>query len=323
MVKASAGMYMEWGELQGKEEKMHSKMGILAVTALALMVFSGLAMASPPVPPPVEGFGITTAVDVEMSAGDFLENEAFTWTWVANMGPATLGDPEPPNDGVDDTTLAFPGNPQFLDDYGRAAQIRYTEEMASTDTSFFQFKKSFAAASEGADTAGNNVSVEKNYGYVASEASLIANAENKERLGMSIVANGDSAGLGDMPSLCPWAAGTGIPATNEFIAMGSDTSTTSVMVSDTESKAVATRAPEMSHTISASGIGMADGLMRVALMEGGGRYVPGGTVPDLVSKTDYSETTRAIGTIEKFSKQMNYQATIPQYQMPEPWYQLQ
>jgi hypothetical protein len=299
---------------------MLSKMRILAIAAIVLMGFVGYALASPPVPPPIEGFGISTAVDVEMSAGDFNETEAFTWTWMADMDTTDTAT----------GTLAHPGVPQFLAVAGRAAQIRYTEEMGSTDTSFFQFKKSFAAASEGADTAGNNVSVEKNYGYVASEASLIANAENKERLGMSIVANGDSAGLGDMPSLCPWAAGTGIPATNEFIAMGSDTSTTSVMVSDTESKAVATRAPEMSHTISASGIGMADGLMKVALMEGGDLYNPDTQsptipiiVPDLVSKTDYSETTRAVGTIEKFTKQMSYEATIPQYQMPEPWYQLQ
>jgi len=303
---------------------MNSRMGVFAIVAVGLIVFSGVAMASPPVPPPVEGFGIVTAVDVEMSGGDFTEVESFVWTWVANMGDTD-------NDGINDTTLAFPGNPQFLDDYGRAAQIRYTEEMQSTDTSFFQFNKDFAAASGGADPAGNNLNVAKNYGYVASEASLIANASNKERVGLSIVAAGDSAGLGDMPSLCPWAAGTGIPATNEFIAMGADTSTTSVMVSDTDTEARGTAAPELNMSISASGIGMAQGLMKLSLWEGSRRYNPNeqgdpddpGDVPDLVSKTDYSEKTQAIGVIEKFSKAMHYHSTIPQYQMPEPWYQLQ
>jgi len=302
-----------------EDRKMCLKIALSVVLASAVTVSAGLAVASPPVPPPTEGFNITTAVDCEMSAGDFTETEGFTWTWVRDMAPESVIIP---------STLAYPGVDQWLEYSGRAAQIRYTEEMQSTDTSFFQFKKDFAAASEGADTAGNNLSVDKNYGYVASEASLIANAANKERVGLSIVANGDTAGLGDMPSLCPWAAEDFIPATNEFIAMGSDTSTTGVMVSDTETTTAATRAPEVDHSISAVGVGMAQGLMKVALMEGGDYYDPIfdpilGLEPDLASKTDYSEKSTASGTIEKFSKAMHYHSTIPQWQMPEPWYQLQ
>ncbi|MDY6952910.1 MAG: hypothetical protein SWE60_15480 [Thermodesulfobacteriota bacterium] len=307
---------------------MPFRLGPLFVSAVALLLISGLCVASPPVPPPTEGFNIATAVDCEMSAGDFTETEAFTWTWVHDMDTDII--PYVPS------TLAYPGTDQYLEIYGRAAQIRYTEQMQSTDTSFFQFKKGFAAASEGADAAGNNLTVDKNYGYVASEASLIANAANKERVGLSIVANGDTVGLGDMPSLCPWAAGGFIPATNEFIAMGSDTSTTSVMVSDSDTTALATQAPELNHTISAVGTGMAQGLMRVALMEGDSMYdplfdehgrpedstwLPG--PPNLQSKTDYSEKSTASGTIEKFTKAMHYHSTIPDWQMPEPWYQLQ
>lgn len=298
---------------------MYSKIALSVVLAFVLMVSAGLAMASPPVPPPTEGFNITTTVDCEMSAGDFTETEGFTWTWVRDMDTEWVIIP---------STLAYPGVDQWLEYSGRAAQIRYTEEMQSTDTSLFQFKKGFVAASDGADTAGNNLSVDKNYGYVASEASLIANAENKERVGLSIVAYGDDAGLDDMPSLCPWASADVIPATNQFIAMGSDTSTTSVMVSDTETTAVATRAPEVDHSISAVGVGMAQGLMKVALMEGDDYYDPIfdpmiGLDPNFVSKTDYSEKSTASGTIEKFSKAMHYHSTIPQWQMPEPWYQLQ
>ncbi|MDY6951310.1 MAG: hypothetical protein SWE60_07355 [Thermodesulfobacteriota bacterium] len=319
---------------------MHAKARIFAVVLAGLIIMPGVAFASPPVAPPVEGFSINTVVDCEMLGGDFVEVEGFTWTWARNMGRTF------DNDGINDTTLPFPGNPQFLDDRGRVAQIRYTEEMQSTDTSFFQFKKGFTAESGegpfatpvadgepgigqfGSDT---NLLVEKNYGYVASEASLIANAENKERVGLSIIAAGDDAGLGDIPSLCPWVAETQIPATNEFIAMGSDTSTTSVMVSDTETEAVATVAPELNHTISAVGVGMAQALMKLSLMEGGGRFNPNevgdpldpGDVPDLVSETDYSEKTTASGTIDKFTKAMHYHSTIPEWQMPEPWYQLQ
>ena len=326
---------------------MYSRLSVFAAVAVGLMILAGLAAASPPVPPPEEGFNISTTVDVEMSAGDFTEVEAFTWTWVhdpvrvinfvdgANLDENHVGRP------LFGSTLGFPGRDQYLGPYGRAAQIRYTEEMQSTDTSFFQFKRGFTADSHGAaDTAGNNLSVEKNYGYVASEASLIANAENKERVGLSIVANGEALrrrpnglgqgllgqGLGDMPSLCPWAQDAEIPATNEFIAMGSDTAITSVMVSDTETSVAATRAPEMDHSISAVGIGMAQGLMKLSLMEGGDIYdpiAPVPVVPDLVSKTDYSEKSQAVGTIDKFTKGMHYHSTIPQWQMPEPWYQLQ
>jgi len=323
---------------------MSSKVGVFAVVVGVLMFFSVVALASPPVPPPKEGFGITTAVDCEMSAGDFTEVEAFTWTWVndgfkeGEFGIFPDGSPVPPGSDLH--------GQKYLDIAGRAAEIRYTEEMQSTDTSFFQFNKDFAAASEGADPAGNNLNVAKNYGYVASEASLIANASNKERVGLSIVANGDTRGLNDMPSLCPWAQGDFIPATNEFIAMGSDTSTTSVMVSDTDTEAVATRAPELNHSISAQGLGMAQGLMKVSLMEGNSMYIPANIIqsgdfhavagddlfglgrplpgaPNLVSKTTYNEKTQAIGTIEKFTKGMHYHSTIPAYQMPEPWYDLQ
>jgi len=289
---------------------MRSKLWILAITGTVLMGFVGYALASPPVPPPKEGFGITTAVDVEMSAGDCTEVEAFVWTWVhddttLNMDPGS--------------TLDHPGVPQFLQTGGRAAEIRYTEELATTDTSFFQLNKNFAAASGGEP----NLDVAKNYGYVASEASLIANATNKERVGLSIVANGDREGLNDMPSLCPWVAERKIPATNEFIAAGSNTSTTSVMVSDTDTDVLATKAPELNHTISAVGVGNATALMKVQLMEGGDLWVITTPVPDLVSKTSYSETSSATGAIDKFTKAMHYHSTIPVYQMPEPWYELQ
>ncbi|MDY6950167.1 MAG: hypothetical protein SWE60_01530 [Thermodesulfobacteriota bacterium] len=287
---------------------MLSRGGVLCVCVFAVLCIVGSAWASPPVPPPKEGFGIATAVDVEMSAGDCTEVEAFTWTWVHDTLDMDPG-----------STLAHPGVAQNLATGGRAAQIRYTEELATTDTSFFQFNKDFSAASEGEP----NLDVAKNYGYVASEASLIANATNKERVGLSIVANGDREGLNDMPSLCPWVAEFKLPATNEFIAAGSNTSTTSVMVSDTDTDVLATKAPELNHTISAAGMGTATALMKVELMEGRDLWVTTTPVPDLVSKTSYSEKSSATGGIDKFTKAMHYHSTIPAYQMPEPWYQLQ
>jgi len=321
---------------------MYSKCGVVSGVSLLLVTLAGLSLASPPVPPPTEGFNITTAVDCEMSAGDFTETEGFTWTWVHDPLSEVFG----PRNGVPffQSTLAYPGTEPHLGAYGRAAQIRYTGDMQSTDTSFFQYKEGFTAGSE----SDPNLSVEKNYGYVASEASLIANAENKERAGLSIVTNGVAMisviengnitiidPLEDTPTLCPWAQFGWVPATNEFVAMGTDTSTTGVMVSDTETSVAATRAPEMDHTISAAGVGTAQGLMKAALMEGDGIYLPppldihlgpggiGPGPPNLHGKTDYSEKTQASGTIDRFVKDMHYHSTLPDLQMPEPWYLLQ
>ncbi|MDY6951725.1 MAG: hypothetical protein SWE60_09440 [Thermodesulfobacteriota bacterium] len=322
---------------------MDSKPGFVSALLLLLVGLAGPGLASPPVPPPTEGFGIATAVDCDMSAGDFTDTEGFTWTWVHDplsqvLGPFTNGLP------YFESTLAYPGSEAHLGATGRAAQIRYTGDMQSTDTSFFQFKQDFTAGSEN----DPNLAVRKNYGYVASEASLIANAENKERAGLSIVTNGVPTifvlengnisviePLEDTPTLCPWAQFGWIPATNEFVAMGADTSTTSVMVADTETSVVATRAPEMDHSISAKGAGMAQGLMKASLMEGDGIYFPppidthigpgGGGLgpPNLHGKTDYSEKTQAAGTIDRFVKEMHYHSTLPDLQMPEPWYLLQ
>jgi hypothetical protein len=106
-----------------------------------------------------------------------------------------------------------------------------------------------------------------------------------------------------MLSLGPWAAGFDIPGINEFFAMGSDTSRTSVMVSDTEIKAAGTTAPELNHRISAVGIGMAQALMKVSLMDRCENFdsdepgLPPLIIPDLVSKTHYSERKTASGTI--------------------------
>ena len=284
---------------------MLSKTGIVAVAAIVIFAFVGFAIASPPVPPPAEGFGINTSVDVEMSSGDFSEVEAFTWTYMKDYK----------DDGARDSTLH---ETMALGDQSRVAEVRYTEDLSAIDSGFFQFNKKFAGKSGDVP----NVTVSKDYSYVASADSLIAIASNKERAGLSIVATGDSKGLNDMPSLCPWVRDTSIPATNEFIAMGSDTSTTNVMVSHTDTDISSTKAPELNHVISAVGVGSAKALMKVRLMEGDG-VVDGGTIPNLTSLTAYDETTKASGVIDKFNKNMHYHSTIPAYQMPEPWYAIQ
>jgi hypothetical protein len=203
-----------------------------------------------------------------------------------------------------------------------------------------QLNKVFSAASHDEP----NLEVAKDYAWAGMEGSGISNVENRERVGLSIVANGDQRGLNDMPSLCPWVAGEFIPATNEFIAMGSRTTATGAsgnMVSITRTDATATGPPALGHTIHAEGLGTAEAEMRLALMEGDTMYDPvadvhftartidqgigqefGDGPPDLVSVTEYEEYTGAFGQIPNFDKDMQYMSVIPAYQMPEPWYSI-
>jgi hypothetical protein len=298
--------------------KLIDNIEIVALTVALVFGIIATGEASPPVPPPPAGLNISLFADVEVE-GDLEAEQSMTWTWMHDT--AENGS----------STLAHGNIAQYLDAGGRAAQILYSNEVSAID-GLIQFKDTFDATSD----QEPNLKVNKDMGYVASEASLIATAKDRERVGLSIVANGDTAGLGDMPSLCPWAAGGWIPATNEFIAAGSSTSTTSFMISHTDSDVTATGPPSLNHKISAQGIGTASASMLVRLMEGdsmydpvadehfvdpAGAHSPGS--PNLVSKTEYSENTAASGVIDKFDKVMHYHSTIPIYQMPEPWYLLQ
>jgi hypothetical protein len=283
-----------------------SKMRVLCMVAISILAVAAIAWASPPVPPPPEGFGIVTTTDVVVT-GDFTHESSLNWTY--------MYDTDQNNGG---STLAHPGVNQALAAGGRAAQIRYANDVDAID-GYVEFKNTFEARSD----EEPNLKVNKDFGYIASPSSLIANAQDEERVGLSIVANGDDAGLGDMPSLCPWASGSEIPATNEFIAAGSSTRTTSTMVSHTDTDVTSTGPPSLNHSISAVGEGTATASMIVRLMEGGDVHVPGTAAPDLVSQNTYEERTAASGVIEKFEKAMHYHSTIPQYQMPEPWYEIQ
>jgi hypothetical protein len=307
---------------------MFSKGMMFAVVGCMLLAFAGFAVASPPVPPPMEGFVIGTSVDINC-IGDVIEDEEFTWTWVRDMRPADFV-PEP---GEIDSSV----DPLELGILGRAAQIRYDEQLRAIDSGAMQLNKQFTATSHDEP----NVEVAKDYAWAGMEGSGITNVENRERVGLSIVANGDTAGLNDMPSLCPWVHATLIPATNEFIAMGSRTTATGAsgnMVSMTTTDATGTGPPALGHTIHAEGLGTAEAEMRLSLMEASLAYDPlydehfrvvdgqwefaGEGPPPLISLTEYEEYTGAFGQIPNFDKDMQYMSVIPAYQMPEPWYSI-
>ncbi len=313
---------------------MRSKLTMFAVLVCVLF-FVGFASASPPVPPPEEGFVIATSVDINC-IGDVIEEEEFTWTYVADMWPRIPEDipPEflPPHSNVEDP---------YLGSFGRAAQIRYDEGLRAIDSGAMQLNKQFTATSHDEP----NLEVAKDYAWAGMEGSGITNVENRERVSLSIVANGDAAGLGDMSSLCPSVRDNWIPATNEFIAMGSRTKATGAsgnMVSMTGTDATSTGPPSLNHSIHAEGLGTAEAEMRLSLMEGAGIYLPevdpeggeegagmwigpGGVdegPPPLISLAEYEEYTGAFGQIFNFDKTMHYHSTLPGYQMPDPWYSI-
>jgi hypothetical protein len=249
----------------------------------------------------MEGFVIATTVDINC-IGDVIEDEEFTWTYMDCP------------DGAD-CRIEPAMNP---DNAMRAAQVRYDEQLRAIDSGAMQLNKSFMAQSHDEP----NVEVAKDYAWAGMEGSGISNVENRERVGISIVAWGDTRGLNDMPSLCPWIHATPLDATNEFIAMGSRTTANGAsgnMVSMTRTDATTTGPPSLGHTIHAEGLGTAEAEMRLALMEGDD-IAENNTTPDLISMAEYEEYTGAFGQIFNFDKDMQYVSVIPAYQMPEPWY---
>ena len=318
---------------------------MLVLVAAFMFGMSRTVTASPPVPPPAEGFGISVATNVDV-IGSLTEHEDFVWTYVSDQLNAAdraawlAGGPL----GVLPLSSV---QPLFLAPAGRAAQIRYSDDVDSSFGALNMLDKNFDAGSANSLEGDNNLVVDKDYAYVAGTNPL-ANAEGHEKGALSIVANGDDQGLGDMPSICPWAAGFGIPATNEFIVAGSSFSTMVAMRTFTDTAVRSTAAPALSHKITADGQGMVRGDMIVRLMEGNrpaifddgtGRFwdplAPvGGPIPNLqgdpneaglpemASIVNYKDTTVASGNILNFKKSMSYKSTIPAYQMPEPWYSI-
>ncbi len=285
------------------------------VGLLALVAAFGLAntaVASPPVPPPVEGFYVDAATIIDCF-GTVTENEAFTWTYGTGM--------------FDVTTMTM----QVLDS---AAQIRYEENFSAVDGSTM-FNKTFAAYSHIDDVP--NLGVTKDFGYVGDTASLVAELDESERVGIGIVSYGgivEPGEIGGLESICPWAAEgdwAWYPATNEFITMGStvktgvnmfadtpaivatkDTAATTTLPPDlTKDPASATAlSPALSHEVTASGYGEVTASMVLHLQEGADLYSPEIQDPQLIGETRYTQNTLASGVIANFQKEMIYKTFI-------------
>ena len=283
--------------------KMVGLMALIAAFGLA-----STAIASPPVPPPVEGFYIDTTTLIDC-VGTTTETEAFSWTY----GTGTF----------DVATLTMGAGDS-------AAQIRYEENFTAIDGATM-FSKSFAAYSHAPD-APPNLAVDKDFGFVGDITSMIASLDESERVGIGIVSYGyDVAGaqIAGLEGICPWAgssSGGTIPATNEFISMGSTVKTgvnmfaeTPAIVATKDTAATTTGSPALSHLVTGSGYGEITASMALHLQEGAGTFAPGTGAFQLKSETRYTQDTLASGIIANFSKEMKYRTSLPTISPLSTW----
>ncbi len=282
--------------------KMVGLMALIAAFGLA-----STAIASPPVPPPVEGFYIETSTIIDCF-GTVTEDEAFTWTY---------------------GTGAFDVNTLTMGIGDSAAQIRYEESFEAIDGSTM-FIKDFAAYSH-IDSAPN-LSVEKDFGFVGDVTSLVAALDESEKVGIGVVSYGyglAGSDIGGLESICPWRVstpGATIPATNEFITMGSTVKTGVNMFADTpaivatkDTAATTTLSPALSHLVTGSGYGEITASMALHLQEGAGTFDGDEADFQLISETRYTQDTLAKGIIAEFSKEMKYRTSLPTISPLSTW----
>ena len=245
----------------------------IGIVAFALVfIASGVVLASPPVPPPVEVDTIKTVTDIQC-IGTVLETESYTRQWIG----ATDGDPgaqavgavpvdgsidefpwpdnpaggrdprgwfDNPRRPVRDVDLVAPGSDvggpgrdTVLGAGDTAGELRYEEEFNAIGGQT-AYNKQFDT-----DTAGTpeDLDVDKTFTFVAVDPN--GNLSFTEDVGMTIVSNGfniaDATGVTDViGGLCPWVQDPGpnitdIPATNEAIAMGSEIQSASAVQANT------------------------------------------------------------------------------------------
>lgn len=291
---------------------------IVAMIALAAMfAFVGTTFASPPVEPPKEGFLITTNTDIECF-GTVEEKESYNTTYFARStggGPNSL-------------------QPRTGGEFNRGAEVAYSEDFKAID-GITRFVKDFAADSHNEP----NLQVAKVIGYLADPESPAAQATFTEKVGLSVVAAGDSGlNFSGLLSLCPWVTSSSYPATNEGIAAGSSFKVTAIQNFNTQSEVVSTDIPNLTYTVDAfnkeggfAGVGEIQAAFVVELFEGADRWVevPGegpaerdgrvpGPVPPIQSRTTYTETASAKG-VWNFTKTMEYQSQFPELGLANPF----
>ena len=174
---------------------------ILTIAVAFVFAFVGSVWASPPCPPPEEGYVISTTTAITC-VGTTVEKQSFTDTHAFQL------------DAAADAGIAG------LDENETISRIRYEEEYRGYG-GFTVFNKDFDAKSH--DTP--NLEVDKAIGYVSNGVPGSV-ASFDERVAIEVVSAGTDIPAGPqfagLLAMCPWATvGDGFPATNEGVAMGS------------------------------------------------------------------------------------------------------
>ena len=273
---------------------------ILTIAVAFVFVFVGSVLASPPVPPPEEGFKISTNTNI-LCTGTVTEDQSFTWNWAFNNADPLIADIQ-----------------NALEADESVAQTRYEQEFKSYGGVGTVFIKDFDAKSHPDNTP--NLEVDKTIGYVSNTLPGSI-AEHDERAAIEVISAGTGNGnqFAGMMALCPWATvGDGFPATNESIAMGSSFYVPAVqgiyvgnISAHTSTNAEVTGNVALGYEINASGDGTVNAGMLLSLWEGSDIAVAGGAPGDnpLASRTSYEEFAEAIGDFV-FNKSMVYQSVF-------------
>ena len=275
---------------------------ILVMAVAALFAFTGTVMASPPVPPPEEGFKITTDTNI-VAIGQVTENEGFTWHWGYDLGPGN---------GINNELEGDESN----------ARIRYMEEFNSNNTLSAAtqpttFDKKFLAESHPTDTP--NMSVDKVIGYTSDGAAgSVADFDDKVAIEVVSAGGNQIGAFVGIFKLCPWVIDRDLkqlPATNEGIAMGSSFDIPNLMANgafgsisaNIESDAEVTNQVTLGYDITATGAGRVNAAMLAKLYDG---VEPAGGEgdPPLASVATYTEFAEANGLFAPFHKKMDYAA---------------
>jgi hypothetical protein len=226
-------------------ELMMKKIGVIAFALI--FIGSGMAMASPVVPPPVELDTISTVTNIQC-VGTVLEAESYTRRWIGatdgDPGPQIVGQtiddpfepdeyvgvplnendvpvtgaptgyldpPTPENIAIEapGSDVGGPGRAPTLGAGDTAGEIRYTEEFNAIGGQT-AYNKLFDT-----DTGGTPVDldVDKTFTYAAVDPN--GNLSFNERVGLTVVSNGFDIADAAPPvtdvigGLCPWVQDPG------------------------------------------------------------------------------------------------------------------
>ena len=265
-------------------KKVIELISVVAIAMALTIAFSGVALASPAVPPTseTEKLDITTSITCN---GDVVESQSLNWE-------------------IDSGNLL--DNPP-LDDNEKYGKIRYKEKMiASSGTT--EFDKCFVV-----DTGTTpNLDVHKQIGYTQG---VLGSLSHEEQLGMKVIANAKPAGEKCTgwdkfepwkQKLCPFKTCDGkpaVPGSCEEVNTYSKIVVTDVKAETTTEVGITAAPVNLKYRINAVGTGL--------VVAGVSAYVEDGRgAAGLGSRMTYKEKSIGYGETVEFTKDIGYKSVI-------------